>query len=316
MTAPATAAPLAPLGDDEGRLRLMSRLTVAYVLDAVAIARGDGHVLDTLLVSAIIQANVQEISRRPDLHRAYAESDEIPPDDLRVPISINALSSSLQIPFETARRRVKGLVAEGMCRTVGGGVIVPAEVLQRPHYYADAFRGFQRLQTFYYQLADLGLLRDLPASAAEPGAVFPIRAAARLVGAYMLRVVEDLAKIGDLLDALILLEIFRSNVADWPADLAHSAPIPDDRRLPMAAQSLAVRLGVPYETARRRVTALMEAGFCERVKGGLIVPARTLAGPRLRPALIDNASNLHRLFAALSQLGVLKVWDEARPLAG
>lgn len=316
MIAPAPTSPAPPSVGEDARLRLLSRVTVAYLLDAIAIARGDGHVLDTLLVSAIIQANVQEISRRADLHRAFAETDELPSDDLRTPISVNALASSLQIPFETVRRRVKGLVAEGMCRMVRGGVIVPSEVLRQPRYYADGFRGFQRLQAFYYQLSDLGLLRDLPAPTADLGGVFPVRAAARLVGAYMLRVVEDLAKVGDLLEALILLEIFRHNVAAWPADLAHGGPVPDDRRAPMPVQALALRLGSPYETVRRRVARLLETGYCARAKGGLIVPSEALARPMLRGALVDNAANLHRLFAALSQLGVLRAWDAARPAAG
>lgn len=311
MTAPAPASPVAPAASVEARLRLLSRLTVDYVLDAIAIVRGDAHVIDTLLVSAIIQANVQELGRRPDLHRRFAESDEVPPDELRVPISINALAASLQMPFETARRRVKGLVADGMCRMVPGGVMVPAEVLQQPKYYADGFRGFQRLQAFYVQLRDLGLLRDLPPPTADLGGTFPVRAAARLAGAYMLRVVEDLARIGDLLDALIVLEVFRHNVAGWPADLAQDGPIPDERRKPLAVQPVAERLGIPYETARRHVSGLVERGLCERVKGGLIVPAGALAGPRLAPALADNAANLHRLFAGLSQLGVTRVWDAA-----
>lgn len=301
------------------RLRLMGRLSAAYMLDSAQIARGDGDVIDTLLAGAIIQANVHEINSRADLQLTYAEVDQMPPNELRRPVSVNALASSLKLPFETVRRRVKKMERDGFCRAQAGGVIVPTEVLQDPKYAVDAFRGYERLRSFYYELSDLGLLRDLPAPSVDlASGTAPFRAVARISGVYILRLVEALGLIGDMTDALIVLEVFRSNMEHLPLEPTggegfsiDDLPV-DSLRRPISAARLAERLGFPPETVRRHLSPLVERGLCARVKGGLIVPAEALTRPNLRAALAANASNLHRLFGALSQLGVLRIWDAAR----
>lgn len=322
MSISAQTPPGPPDEAQAARLALTSRLAAAFVLDLIAITRSEGHVLDTLLVGAIIQANVQEIGRRADLFVAFARSDELPPDAMRRPVSMNALANSLGLPFETVRRRVKALARDGWCRFDDEGVIVPSEVLAAPQYHADAFRAFMRLQAFYFQLSDLGLLRELPPPSVDLGDnPFPVRAVARLVGAYLLRAVEAVGAMGNLLDGLVLVEMFHSNTRRLPPGPTEGeAPgagdgdgVSDARRVPVPVTALAARLGMPPETVRRRVTALIERGACVRVPGGLIVPARALSNPRLWPALAANGANLQRLFAALSQLGVLQVWDGLRP---
>lgn len=326
MTRPALSA-ISAADEQTGRLRLTSRLTAAYLLDTIAIVRGEGHLLDTLLASAIIQANVAEIVQHADLQLAFAESDALPPDDMRRPVSVNALASSLNVPFETVRRRVAGLVRDGYCVAVEGGVIVPSAVLIRPKYYADAFRGYERLRAFYYQLRDLDLLQDLPSPSVDLAAgAFPVRAVARLVGAYVLRIVEMLGKAGilaegDLVDALILLEAFRTNVEHLAQDLGSRVAfgpgnvVSDSQRRPVSVAALAKRLGMPQETVRRRVSALVARGACRRVGGGVIVPSELLAHPFLRRSLSGNAANLQRLFGSLARLGVLNVWDTLPPPA-
>jgi hypothetical protein len=311
--------------DPIGRLRVTSRLTAAYLLDTVSIVRAEGHVLDTLLASAIIQANVAEIQQHADLQVQYAESDALPTDEMRRPVSMNALAASLGVPFETVRRRVGAMVKSGHCAFVDGGVIVPTAVLAQPQYYVQAFHGYERLRAFYYQLRDLGLLPDLPPPSVDlAGGTFPVRAVSRLAGSYVLRIVELLGSAGnlaegDLVDALILLEVFRSNVEHVPPDqrggegFETGDMIRDDQRRPVAVSALAHKVGLPLETVRRRVAALMARGACRRVSGGLIVPAEVLANPVLHRSLAGNAANLARLFGSLSRLGVLQVWDSLPP---
>jgi len=327
MTRPGatTLSSLAPLPldrldpDQLATVRLTARLTMAFLLDIIAIARGEGgDVLDTLLMSAVIQANVEEINRRGDLQVAFAQSDEPPPDELRRPVSMNALASSLDLPFETVRRRIKGLVRAGQCVFVEGGVIVPSAVLTQPRYAADAYRGFERIRDLYYQLRGLGLLRDLPQPSVKLSAnAFPIRAVARLAGAYVLRVMEAIGQVGDLIDGLIVVELFRSNTEHLPLTpgSGDGGIVPDSERRPVAVTGVAARLGIPQETVRRHVADLMARGVCVRVRGGLIVPLQELAASKsqLRTAVEANAVNLHRLFSAYAQLGVLQVWDATRP---
>jgi hypothetical protein len=324
MTTP-VATPRGASADDGATLarqRLLSRLAVGLLLDLIDIARSGGDVLDTLLAGVIIHANVSEIMRRADLQLAFSDKDEMPPDEMRRPVTMHAIATSLALPFETVRRRVGNMVKTGFCRAVDGGVIVPTAVLAAPQYTAGGFRGYERIRAFYYQLGDLGLAGELPPpTVALADGVFPIRAVARLVGTYVLRVIETLAPLGDLLDGLVWLEIYRSNVEHAPAELSGAAeapPGPDDLahdglRRPAPVTALAARLGLPHETIRRRVTGMIARGACVRVHGGLIIPGEALARPELTAVLAENAANLTRLFGALSQLGVLQVWDSVRP---
>jgi len=308
-----------PGGDDAiRRRRLLSRLTSAYLLDVLAIARGEGDPLDTLIAAAIIQANVAGIRARADLQLAFAQADQPPPDELRRPVSMNAIASSLGLPFETVRRRIGALAAAGLCRFVEGGVIVPAAVLKSPAFAKDA-QGYERTRAFYEQVRGLGLLGDLPPPTAEIASDEPpVRTVWRLIGTYMLRVAEDLGQVGRLLDAVILFEVFRSNTEHWPpepmgregttaADLE-----PDRLRRPASTSALARRLGMSPETARRHVMRLAERGHLVRTDAGLVIPAEVLAQPRFQDALEANANHVHRLMSALSQLGVLQLWERER----
>lgn len=295
--------------DQVRTIRTIGRLSVAYLLDMIAIARGDGHPMDTLLASAIIQANVAELIQRPD---GLVETDELPTDDMRRPVSVSAVATSLNLPFETVRRRVSRMVRDGFCQAVDGGVIVPSAALSGPKHFADAFRGYERLRAFYYELRDHGVLGDLPAPAVELSANnFPVRTVTRLVGAYILRVIETMGLHGDLIDGLILMETFRSNVEHLPAD--RPGMIADHERAPISANALAVKVGLPAETVRRRTAALTASGVLVRVRGGLTLPSATLTDPRVLSPFAANASNLQRLFATLSRLGVLRVWDQLQP---
>lgn len=321
MISPVSPHPVSPPGERHGgEVRLLSRLSVAFLLDLVAIVRRDLDVLDALLITTITQANVAEISRRADLQLAYADADSLPPDDLRRPVSLNALSSSLRQPYETVRRRVRGLVSKELVELGPGGATVPGRVLNSPEYLRSGLAAYEHMRRFYYQLSDLGLLGELPPRTAElPAGTLPLRALARLTSDYVLRLVDIvIAASGDILDGLVFLETFRSNVEHLPLeiwggpDLEAREMVADDLRKPVSVEVLAERVGSPRETVRRHVRKLEAAGALERRRGGVIAPARALGRPELRDAMIQNMANLQRLFGGLSQLGVITLWDGMR----
>jgi hypothetical protein len=313
-----TNAPIAARSG--GEMRLLSRLSVAFLLDLIAITRGRRHVLDTLLMTTIVQANVAEISRRADLQVQYADAGAVPPDELRRPVSLNALASSLGQPYETVRRRVGNLAREGLVELGPGGAIVPAVVLTAPEYLESGFRAYERVRRFYYDLADLGLLGELPPRNAElPPGAFPLRTMARLTSDYVLRVVEAIiVPMGDLVDGLVFLETFRCNVEHLPLEpwgpdgLDATTMVDDELRRPVTASALAERLGLPNETVRRHVGRLEALAALERRPVGFIAPAAALGRPELQQAIVGNVANLQRLFAGLAQLGVLELWNAAR----
>lgn len=301
--------------------RLINRLTVAFVLDVISIARDELHLLDALLLSTIVQANVAPISRQADLQVAFAGPDEAPPDEMRRPVSINAVATSLGMPFETARRRIRALAARDLCEIGEGGVIVPETVLTSPEYLKNAFAAYERLRAFYYQLRDLGLLPALPPPSVEfASGQVPIRTVARLAADYVLRVIETIMQaLGDVAQGYVLLEIFRSNVEHLAAEvrgregLAAGDFVDDALRRPIRVNTLAERVGLPPETTRRHVGRLLADGYVVKTPAGLVVPAVALTRPRLVGFMGANLVNLQRMFAGLAQLGVLAVWDQLNP---
>jgi hypothetical protein len=79
---------------------------------------------------AITQANVAHLIGKEG--EAYADLDNVPPDSVRRPVSVLALSASLGLPYETTRRHVEILIRAGQCVRVKGGVITPADVVNQP----------------------------------------------------------------------------------------------------------------------------------------------------------------------------------------
>jgi len=119
----------------------------------------EGDLMAGLIFSAIVQANVRPISNDPKLGKTYGQMDAIPPDELRSPISVNALAESLRIPYETTRRHVNKLIKLGFCVKVGArGVIVPAAVIASPTLVKGGLQQYSHLMHFLGQLKDIGLL--------------------------------------------------------------------------------------------------------------------------------------------------------------
>lgn len=82
-----------------------------------------GDLLRALVFTAIWTANVKHVT-----NTAPAVSQTILPDELRLPVSILAISNSLRLPYETVRRHAQALEKAGICHRVGRqGLVVPAE---------------------------------------------------------------------------------------------------------------------------------------------------------------------------------------------
>lgn len=309
------AAPLAPVD----RARLGNWLLLEFILDVIAVARGDRHPMDILLMAAISQANVAPITQDAGLQIAYADAQTPPPDALRRPISANALAASLRMPFETVRRRVRAMESQGLCAHVEGGFIVPTAVVTTPQYMADGLRGYERLRRLHADMRRYHLLPVLPGPVARLELeTFPLRLVARLCTDFVLRVVDPVvAEIGDLMTAILFLEIVRGNMARLdPATVglaawAEGEAFGDAVRQPVRPAQIAVQLNIPAETARRHAHRLVQAGYCTATSGGLIVGQQVLTQSAMARVMSENLSNLDRLLTQLARLGVLEVWDRA-----
>ncbi len=144
---------------DEQLIRAALRLSAEYMLRNVEVVSeaADGDLMGGLIFAAILQANVRPISNDPKLGKTYGQLDTIPPDELRWPVSVNALAESLKIPYETTRRHVNKLIKEGFCVKVANrGVIVPASVVAQERMIKAAFQQYNHLMHFLGQLKEIG----------------------------------------------------------------------------------------------------------------------------------------------------------------
>lgn len=288
-------------------------MALAYLLDAIDIARRGGETLDCLLFSAILDANVAHVRQDPLLQRNFSAMDLPVPDELRRPISISAVANSLRLPFETVRRRIRAMAANGDCVIDARGVVVTAEILLKPEIQAMGARQYMRLRQFYLDLRDSGVTPPVKADEAGLDAIddiTPVRAAIRVLSEFVMRFIDNvMARMGDPLTALIILHMAVANTEHMTIAEIDKIPVPDHLRRPISVVALAKRLHTPTETVRRRVVWLTANGFAARRDGGLIA----LIDGHPRPGVVATAGgiigDLHRLFARLNRLGLLAQWD-------
>jgi DNA-binding Lrp family transcriptional regulator len=314
MSAPATA-PVTPPSDEAAAARMLLawRLlpeSLVFFLDLVGINRTERDVVDSLLFGAIFVANVSSLDRDREAAGTYAGTGHPIPDELRRPVSINAVAQSLRLPFETARRRVQRLARAGAVRITPQGVLVPTEVANSPDYLARVVERHHRLGEFYAVVRRLGAVPEREASAVAP-AEAPIRISTRLLAEYMLRVVDDIVGlVGEPVAALVFLQLIRENTAGLSgAQLAAWTRAPARVGRPMRIAALARKARLPTETTRRHVLALTAAGFCVRTPTGFAATIPDGARAAVSQLVEDNLVNVQRLFARLRQLGTLSAWD-------
>jgi len=94
-----------------------------------------GDVLNGVVFLAILRANVHHLPAWA--LSEYTAADGVFLDSERRPISVLRIADSLGLSYETVRRQVNQLVADGYCVRVGrNGVVVSAEILRRADFLA------------------------------------------------------------------------------------------------------------------------------------------------------------------------------------
>lgn len=284
--------------------RRLARYAFAFLLDEMANGVAGLEPLDGLLVLAINQANIVPLTRDPAARARYGHIHAPAPDTERRPVSINAIAASLGLPFETTRRRIKRLIATGVCAASPEGVIVPASFLVSPVYVQSVLLGHERLRRFYVELRDAGLLESLPPPAYADDDI-PVRAAARLLADYVLRAAEGLMReAGNAVSALTL-------VALLAVALAAEDDEPGRPHRPTPVKAIADQLRLPAETVRRHAASFVEEGICIRTSAGLVLPPESLERQGLRLLFADDARHVGRLMAGLAERGVIRAWEQA-----
>jgi hypothetical protein len=290
----------------------IARLSLSFTLDQVAAGLAGLAPLDALLVLAVNQANIAPLTRDPAARRAYGDLAHAAPDEQRRPASVNAMANSLGIPFETTRRRLKRLEAQGVCAILpGAGVVIPESFLTSPAYLESVMAAHNRLIGFYGRLLDGALLDPLPPTNYDVDDGVPLRGAARLISDYLLRAIDGvLREAGDVISAITLLAVLVAAIEDapWPPQVDAETALTPFRAVSVA--ELGRRLHLPGETARRHVAQLIDAGLCRRTDQGVTIPQDLLARPAIQHIADDHAASVQRLFAGLAERGVVAAWEQ------
>jgi hypothetical protein len=115
---------------DDSR-RLMRASQEFFLRSAALLARlYPSDLTRGLILIAINSGNTGHLMDDPELDRRYG-GDVAVPDEHRRPVSRLAVANSLGIPYETARRHINALVADGWCVEISGrGVLIAAERLE------------------------------------------------------------------------------------------------------------------------------------------------------------------------------------------
>lgn len=267
------------------------------LLAMALLARRDLDSIDNLILLGISQANVRKIVADPEFQHRYAFRATVPPDDLRKPISIAALSRALGVPLETVRRRAARLAGLGLVASSAEGLIVPGVQLDTAQHNQAVMELGVVLSQAHSSLAAAGFFHEdeLPTPSralCEP----PSRAIGRLAGDYYLRMLAPLCTCcGDPVDAVIVLFLLRA--CDGPgSDVGERTPCP----VGPAAVARALR-GAP-ETMRRRLRGLVDAGICRYIEGGYVIPPDVIEGLLLPRMAAPSELNLRRLFRQIAAL--------------
>jgi hypothetical protein len=316
LTNPAFAKAQEQIPDDAAIARIICRLGAEYVLGCFRLLIDrHGDIRSGVLLMAINAANVAHIDARTEEGRRAAAADGLVQDEERKPVSVTRLAAITGLPLGSTRRIIEHLIEVGDCIRVDGGLIVPRAVYERPESGRLAMANLRHVSEFVRELLRRGLVPETPAM--MPAWQMPVaqRALAAVVvrqsAEYCLRALRLLADIYCNIRAGIVTQaIVTANTAHldgpmgegWRFAGLHQPP-PDEVRRPVSATEIARSLGVPYETLRRQVRRLIEAGVCIRVDGGLIVPMGVLEQPAAYRAMLANVRYVRNFVDILRALG-------------
>jgi hypothetical protein len=107
-------------------IRTISRHSLAYLLCAASemFRHYDFDPLDLLIIHAVLNANVLNIMKDPELDRRFGSVQTVEPDEIKQGVSRAGLSRFLALPVETVRRRADRLKKKGILKDTDQGLIV------------------------------------------------------------------------------------------------------------------------------------------------------------------------------------------------
>ncbi|URW75664.1 winged helix-turn-helix domain-containing protein [Sphingomonas donggukensis] len=243
-----------------------------------------------------------------------ARGEAVPADGgERDGVSINAAAASLGRSFETARRHVNGLIADGLCERVGRAVRVRPDVLASDPVQRLLTRFHDRLVRMVYELGRLGVT---PPASRPDAAYDPAHGIGIALGLALSPFEPECAGRASWNEMVVLNAIISANIraVTFDREMAqHYAGIddapPDAVRRPVTAASVAQALNLPYPTVRRHIGALAAASLVKRREGGYVVAQATVETEAFVHMGLVSARNAMTAVERLARAG----FDVERP---
>ena len=142
---------------------VMTGYVIRVLLDGVE--NHDRDFLRGLIFVTVMALNVEHITYDAGAAWRYACAGTVPPDEMRTPASVRAVSDRLGAPYETTRQHLMRLVELGRAERVGGGFIIPSLVNQDPRYMRMGLNIYWWLLRSVSRLERLGF--DIDAAVAQ-----------------------------------------------------------------------------------------------------------------------------------------------------
>ncbi|MDQ0462429.1 CRP-like cAMP-binding protein [Caulobacter ginsengisoli] len=248
------------------------------------------------------------------LLQACRGAEENPPWTPR-PAGPRPLARSLNLPYETVRRKLKRLEAQGLCvQTEDGAFTVDGAALNGPERRALADVELAVLRTIIQRTLTTGVdLLALAQQSGKPAAPSPDPAlsAQALTDSFLLRMIEVGGEAnGDIVDTYVLggLNVLNAEVFTYDAELARRYARPDTPpeegvRAAVTIARLAAELHLPRETVRRRMLHFESLGWVERIAGGYQMSMARMQQPQIMAVGGVIARQFVGLLAGLRQVG-------------
>ena len=134
-------------------------MAIGAILRAVAMVNREygGDITAALVFACVVEANVGHLATNPESMARLATLVRLPPDEMRRPVTGVAVAATLGIPNETVRRKVKGLIEQGLLVRVDGGLIVPTEIMASDRMTRLTRASFINLRRLFLQLRRIGV---------------------------------------------------------------------------------------------------------------------------------------------------------------
>lgn len=278
-----------------GLQRLVFRCASDFLLDEIGLLTGrhDGDVIRAITWLALVQAS----------------------GDPGRGVSVRALARSLNLPFETVRRKVRDLEAAGLCQVAADGrpTAVP---LGEDAARAEAARVCENFRLLLGNLSALGVAPGLflGGSLPAPGAdqARAQLAAHRLIHNYFLRTLEAGVEPHEtMFNAVVYVAAMSANAERITYDpvlapryAGADTPPPDALRRPARPREIAERLNLPYEVVRRRLVEFQARGWMERSGTGYLCAVERMQDPALLAGAYMIVQRLSQLVQAVAQTGL------------